>query len=496
MGGIHAGPTTISARSVASAPGDASPHLGAVGARRTRPIRDGPTVRGLRRRRRVFEPARPAAGCGAARRRRRRAEARGHARGARPGGTAGRLRRTSDTAARRTRGASRSNPEAPVPIVRSSGTPRDRPRAARSTWAWPATGAARDAPGVWPVTREWSRATENLYSAWIEKLFDDPLDAEPSLARPPRGHARSRAQPPPRPPRSRRGRRARAPARARLRRPAVLPARLLRVEARAAVRLLRVQPRRRRPAAALRALALEPRGRARCAARRVERMQQFLARDVADAVQSGAGRAPGEDDRTDFYPTRLSPGDAPPGHRLRRSVRAHARRRAPGAADGHRRRPAPRGRRAARRDRRAQALLARQLPLRARPDARQRRASSTSGRSCARTTGCGRSTTTRSTRPGLRRLRPRAVRARGRGLLRSRRRACSRRGPWTRRACCTRRSTRSTSRCARGSARSRTARNTWRSTPRYDRRCRRAPPSSRPRVRGRTTRPRRAICAS
>ena len=26
----------------------------------------------------------------------------------------------------------------------------------------------------------WNRATENLFSAWIEKLFDDPLDAAPS----------------------------------------------------------------------------------------------------------------------------------------------------------------------------------------------------------------------------------------------------------------------------------------------------------------------------
>ena len=26
----------------------------------------------------------------------------------------------------------------------------------------------------------WNRASENLFSAWIEKLFDDPLDAEPS----------------------------------------------------------------------------------------------------------------------------------------------------------------------------------------------------------------------------------------------------------------------------------------------------------------------------
>src|SRR5262245_22370029 len=30
---------------------------------------------------------------------------------------------------------------------------------------------------VWPVRGTWSRANENLYSAWIEKLFDAPLDA-------------------------------------------------------------------------------------------------------------------------------------------------------------------------------------------------------------------------------------------------------------------------------------------------------------------------------
>ena len=36
-------------------------------------------------------------------------------------------------------------------------------------------------PGsVWPLRAAWSRATENLFSAWIEKLFDDPLDAAPS----------------------------------------------------------------------------------------------------------------------------------------------------------------------------------------------------------------------------------------------------------------------------------------------------------------------------
>ncbi|HEY2135326.1 MAG TPA: hypothetical protein VGH49_05525, partial [Xanthobacteraceae bacterium] len=33
---------------------------------------------------------------------------------------------------------------------------------------------------LWPVRNSWNRATENLYSAWIEKLFDAPLDAAPS----------------------------------------------------------------------------------------------------------------------------------------------------------------------------------------------------------------------------------------------------------------------------------------------------------------------------
>ncbi|MGO8952806.1 MAG: hypothetical protein ACLPWS_14540 [Rhodomicrobium sp.] len=33
---------------------------------------------------------------------------------------------------------------------------------------------------VWPIRNAWNRATENLFSAWIEKLFDAPLDAAPS----------------------------------------------------------------------------------------------------------------------------------------------------------------------------------------------------------------------------------------------------------------------------------------------------------------------------
>ena len=36
------------------------------------------------------------------------------------------------------------------------------------------------AGSTWPLRNTWNRSTENLYSAWIEKLFDAPLDAAPS----------------------------------------------------------------------------------------------------------------------------------------------------------------------------------------------------------------------------------------------------------------------------------------------------------------------------
>lgn len=47
--------------------------------------------------------------------------------------------------------------------------------------------AAKSAPqgsdkSVWPIHESWNRETENLYSAWIEKLFDAPLDEAPSWA--------------------------------------------------------------------------------------------------------------------------------------------------------------------------------------------------------------------------------------------------------------------------------------------------------------------------
>src|SRR5262245_27814221 len=41
-------------------------------------------------------------------------------------------------------------------------------------------GPGTAAGSTWPLRNTWNRATENLFSAWIEKLFDDPLEAEPS----------------------------------------------------------------------------------------------------------------------------------------------------------------------------------------------------------------------------------------------------------------------------------------------------------------------------
>jgi len=46
--------------------------------------------------------------------------------------------------------------------------------------------AAKPAPpgatagSAWPLRNSWNRATENLFAAWIEKLFDAPLEASPS----------------------------------------------------------------------------------------------------------------------------------------------------------------------------------------------------------------------------------------------------------------------------------------------------------------------------
>lgn len=173
-------------------------------------------------------------------------------------------------------------------------------------------GSREGAPGVWPVTRDWSRATENLFSAWIEQLFDDPLDAEPAW----RGlHEVTRD-----------------PERNFLHDHLGL--------GEDGEHGLRLEPDCADLPYFLRAyfawkLGL-PFGYSDCSrgddgkpprcgrwhsnleaspvrGSPVERMQQFLAHDVADTAQSGAGRAPGKDDRTDFYPTRLSRATLRPG---------------------------------------------------------------------------------------------------------------------------------------------------------------------------------------
>ncbi|MCU0955134.1 MAG: hypothetical protein MUC37_11125 [Hyphomicrobium sp.] len=43
-----------------------------------------------------------------------------------------------------------------------------------------AAGPGTSPKSVWPVRAKWNRETEDLYSAWIEALFDAPLDASPS----------------------------------------------------------------------------------------------------------------------------------------------------------------------------------------------------------------------------------------------------------------------------------------------------------------------------
>jgi hypothetical protein len=41
-------------------------------------------------------------------------------------------------------------------------------------------GPQETTQSVWPIRNSWNRTTENLFSAWVQKLFDDPLDATPS----------------------------------------------------------------------------------------------------------------------------------------------------------------------------------------------------------------------------------------------------------------------------------------------------------------------------
>jgi hypothetical protein len=54
---------------------------------------------------------------------------------------------------------------------------------AKKDWTvsrWRVSPSPASATAVWPVRASWSASLENLYSAWIEQLFEAPLDAQPS----------------------------------------------------------------------------------------------------------------------------------------------------------------------------------------------------------------------------------------------------------------------------------------------------------------------------
>ena len=326
----------------------------------------------------------------------------------------------SGTAGRRISGSPRSPRRRRGRGTRSSRATARRPGAARSRARSPCAPPSRRGRSatrgqLWPLRNTWNRATENLYSAWIEKLFDAPLDATLSwkaLHEVLRDRSRNFLF-------NHLGLREdqmgldHSP---RLRRPAVLPARVFRVQDGAAVRVLEVLARRRRRAAEVPRVVEHSESRGTVVPPPPE--QQIASRALLDMFRpAGGGDAPpapsaapprprdarrgerlGLAPAFGHYLRRPSPtasipdpgerptrrqhrllsraadaGDAAPGHRVRRSVRAHAGARAARAADGRRGGRLPRRRRPARRDGRAQALLARQFPVRAGSRARRPR---------------------------------------------------------------------------------------------------------------------------
>src|SRR3989449_2847113 len=198
--------------------------------------------------------------------------------------------------------------------TRAAGAHRACLEGAETTCTEVAVGRSSPRPigaGVWPVTREWSGATEALYSAWIEKLFDDPLDVEPSW------RALDEV--------TRQGERN------------FLHQHLALGED--GEHGLRLAPDCADLTHFLRAyfawkLGL-PFGWSECSrgegghpprctrwhsnlegvdgGNTVARMERFFSRELAWGVQSGAGRVPAEDDHADFYPTRLSADTLRPG---------------------------------------------------------------------------------------------------------------------------------------------------------------------------------------
>ena len=218
------------------------------------------------------------------------------------------------------------------------------------------------AGSVWPVRGEWNRATENLYSAWIEKLFDAPLDASPSwpaLGAVLRDRSRNVLF---NSSRCRRRRSVDADS-TRLRRSCPISCARIspsRWDCRSAIRSARAAAAASRRSAtrgsAIKAWARDRRsarrpasgdrpaatGRAGQAGRARGLFGRYL-RVVSDAVHSGTMRTLANDDNTDFYTVPLKQESLRPGDGVRRSVRARHGAGAPRAADRRRGRRVPRG---------------------------------------------------------------------------------------------------------------------------------------------------------
>jgi hypothetical protein len=63
-------------------------------------------------------------------------------------------------------------------LTRANATPECREVIRDIAVARKQPASPRPAKSVWPLRDGWTRANENLYAAWIEKLFDAPLDQE------------------------------------------------------------------------------------------------------------------------------------------------------------------------------------------------------------------------------------------------------------------------------------------------------------------------------
>ena len=256
---------------------------------------------------------------------------------------ASRPNRVSGTAGRRISGSPRSRRR-----PRGRGTRRSmRDNAPAECGKITRDIAVRDAkpprpsatPGsLWPLRNSWNRATENLFSAWIEKLFDAPLDTEPSwpalheVLRDNRAMSCSTIW-------------VSAKTKCRWRSSPTAPTWCTfcapishsRWACRSAIRSARAAAAARRRSATSGSALTIPTPRVRLARaknlgerapRRSNRgsrrsFAQYLP-VVGDAVQSGAVRTLATDDNTDFYTVPLTQGRVAPGHHLRRSLRARS----------------------------------------------------------------------------------------------------------------------------------------------------------------------------